>query len=76
MKKYGFDFKEKHYTQDKWAVDVDVLIDDSPAKLKKFNERSVNHGHSICMKQSWNRECQDSSMSIDRLSDIMSLVFG
>ena len=37
LKKYGFDFKEKHYTQHKWAVDVDVLIDDSPAKLKKFN---------------------------------------
>ena len=76
LKKYGFDFEEIHYTQNKWAVDVDVLIDDSPAKLKKFNERSVNHGHSICMKQSWNKECQESSMSIDRLSDIMSLVFG
>ena len=74
--KHGFDFEEIHYTQNKWAVDVDVLIDDSPSKLKKFNERSVNHGHSICMKQSWNRECQNSSMSVDRLSDIMSLVFG
>ena len=76
LKKYGFDFEEIHYTQNKWAVDVDVLIDDSPAKLKKFNERSVNHGHSICMKQSWNKECQNSSMSIDRLSDIMTMVFG
>ena len=76
LKKYGFDFEEIHYTQNKWAVDVDVLIDDSPSKLKKFNERSVNHGHSICMKQSWNKECQDSSMSIDRLSDIMTRVFG
>ena len=76
LKKYGFDFKEKHYTQNKWAVDVDVLIDDSPAKLKKFNDRSVNHGHSICMKQSWNKQCQESSMSIDRLSDIMTKCFG
>ena len=76
LKKYGFDFKEKHYTQHKWAVDVDVLIDDSPEKLKDFREKSVVGGTSICMKQSWNKECQDSSMSIDRLSDIMSLVFG
>ena len=76
LKKYGFDFKEKHYTQHKWAVDVDVLIDDSPAKLKKFNERSVNHGHSICMKQSWNKDCKDSSISIDRLSDIMTICYG
>ena len=76
LKKYGFDFDEIHYTKNKWAVDVDVLIDDSPSKLKKFNERSVNHGHSICMKQSWNKQCQNSSMSIDRLSDITSMVFG
>ena len=76
LKKYGFDFKEKHYTQHKWAVDVDVLIDDSPSKLKKFNEKSINNGHSICMKQSWNKQCQESSMSIDRLSDIMTRVFG
>ena len=76
LEKYGFDFKEKHYTQNKWAVDIDVLIDDSPAKLKKFNDRSVNHGHSICMKQSWNKECQESSMSIDRLSDIMTICYG
>ena len=76
LKKYGFDFKEKHYTQNKWAVDVDVLIDDSPAKLKKFNERSVNHGHSICMKQSWNKECHNKYISIDRLSEIITKVFG
>ena len=74
LEKYGFDFKEKHYTQNKWAVDVDVLIDDSPAKLKKFNEKSVVGGTSICMKQSWNQECQNSDLTIDRLSDIMSLV--
>ena len=76
LKEYGFDFEEIHYTKNKWSINVDVLIDDSPEKLKDFDEKSVNHGHSICMKQSWNKECQASSISIDRLSDIMSLVFG
>ena len=76
LEKHGFDFKEKHYTQDKWAVDVDILIDDSPSKLKKFNERSVNYGKAICYKQPWNQQCQSSSMSIDRLSDIIGKVFG
>ena len=76
LKKYGFDFDEIHYTKNKWAVDVDVLIDDSLEKLKDFKEKSVVGGVPICMKQSWNKECQDSSISIDRLSDIMSLVFG
>ena len=76
LEKYGFDFKEKHYTHDKWAVDVDVLIDDSPEKLKIFKDRSVAYGNSICYKQTWNKECQDSTMSIDRLSDIMTRVFG
>ena len=74
--KHGFDFKEKHYTPEKWSVDVDVLIDDSPEKLKKFNDRSVNHGNSICYKQSWNKECQDSSMAFNRLSDIMTICYG
>ena len=75
LQKYGFDFDEIHYTKHKWAIDVDVLIDDSPAKLKKFNEKSVVGGVSICMKQSWNKECQNSSMSIDRLSDITTMIF-
>ena len=74
LKMWGFDFKEKIYTHHKWAVDVDYLIDDSPEKLKDFNEKSVNNGKTICMKQSWNKECQNSGMSIDRLSDIISLV--
>jgi len=76
LEKYGFDFKEKHYTHNKWAVDVDVLIDDSPEKLKIFKDRSVAYGNAICYKQTWNKECQDSTMSIDRLSDIMTRVFG
>jgi len=76
LKMWGFDFDEIHYTKHKHLVDVDVLIDDSPEKLKKFNERSINHGHSICYKQTWNQECQKHGMSIDRLSDIMTRVFG
>ena len=71
---YGFDFEEKHYTKEKWSVDVDVLIDDSPEKLEKFNNESINGGKAICMKQTWNTECHTKYMSIDRLSDIISKI--
>ena len=74
LKEHGFDFKEKHYTKQKWSIDVDVLIDDSPEKLEDFNKKSIVGGIPICMKQTWNQECQKKYMSIDRLSDIMSLV--
>ena len=74
LKAWGFDFKEKIYTHHKWAADVDYLVDDSPEKISDFNEKSVNSGKAICMKQSWNQECQNSDLTIDRLSDIMSLV--
>ena len=76
LKEYGFDFKEKHYTKEKWSIDVDVLIDDSPEKLEIFNKRSVNYGKSICYKQTWNQDSQKKYMTIDRLSDIMTRVFG
>ena len=76
LQRWGFMFDEMHYTKHKWSIDVDVLIDDSPEKLKIFNDRSVNYGNAICYKQSWNKECQDSTMSINRLSDIMTRVFG
>jgi len=76
LEKYGFDFDEKHYTKYKQLVDVDVLIDDSPEKLEKFSDRSVNYGSAVCYKQSWNQQCQENSVSIDRLSDIMTKVFG
>ena len=76
LKEWGFDFGEIHYTKNKWAVDVDVLIDDSPEKLEKFTNESVNNGQAICMKQSWNKECQNFTMSIDRLSDITTKLFG
>ena len=76
LQRWGFMFDEIHYTKHKWAVDVDVLIDDSPEKLEQFADRSVNNGSAICYKQSWNKQCQDKSMAIDRLSDIMTRVFG
>ena len=76
LKKYGFVFDEIHYTKHKWSIDVDVLIDDSPEKLEQFADRSVNHGTAICYKQTWNQKCQDKYMSIDRLSDITTRLFG
>ena len=76
LEHYGFDFKEKHYTHQKWSVDVDVLIDDSPEKLDIFKNRSVAYGNSICYRQSWNQGSQKKYMTIDRLSDIMTRVFG
>ena len=77
LKEWGFvGFDEIIFTHKKHLADVDILIDDSPEKLKKFTEESVNNGKAICMNQSWNRNCEDSSMSIDRLSDIIDKVFG
>ena len=76
LKKYGFDFDEIHYTKHKWSIDVDVLIDDSPEKLEQFADRSVNYGSAICYKQTWNTQCQNKGMAIDRLSDIIGRVFG
>ena len=76
LEKYGFDFKEKHYTKHKWSIDVDILIDDSPEKLKQFNDRTVNYGKAICFRQTWNESCQKDFMCIDRLSDIIGKVFG
>ena len=76
LEEHGFDFKEKHYTKEKWSIDVDVLIDDSPEKLEIFNERSVNYGKAICMKTTWNTECHKKYMSIDRLSDIVDRLIG
>ena len=76
LQRWGFVFDEIHYTKHKHLVDVDVLIDDSPEKLEKFADRSVNHGSAICYKQSWNQQCRDKGIAIDRLSDIMTRVFG
>ena len=77
LQRWGFlGFDEIHYTKHKWAVDVDVLIDDSPEKLKIFKNKSVSNGQPICYKQTWNEECRKSTMSIDRLSDIMTRCYG
>ena len=76
LKEYGFNFDEIHYTKHKWSIDVDVLIDDSPEKLDIFKDRSVAYGNSICFKQTWNQGSQKKYMTINRLSDIMTRVFG
>ena len=77
LNKWGFKgWDEMHYTKEKWSIDVDVLVDDSPEKLKKFADRSVNHGKAICFKQPWNESCQNDYMCIDRLSDVCDKLFG
>ena len=76
LKKYGFDFEEIHYTKNKWGIDVDVLIDDSPEKLNDFRYKSISGGVPVCYKQTWNQECHNDYISIDRLSDIMTKIFG
>ena len=76
LQRWGFVFDEMHYTHKKWSVDVDVLIDDSPAKLGAFKKKSVTGGVPIVYRQTWNTKSQKSKISIDRLSDIMSITFG
>ena len=76
LKKYGFDFDEIHFTHHKWSREIDVLIDDSPNKLKSFKKKSICNGTPICFKQTWNKKCHESTMTIDRLSDIMTRCFG
>ena len=76
LQRWGFVFDEMHYTHKKWSVDVDVLIDDSPEKLSVFKKKSVSGGVPIVYRQTWNTKSQKSKISIDRLSDIMSITFG
>ena len=76
LQRWGIVFDEMHYTKEKWSIDVDVLVDDSPEKLEKFEDRSVAYGRPICMKQTWNTESQKKYMTIDRLSDLTTRVFG
>ena len=70
----GFDFCEIHYTKDKWNIDVDVLVDDSPTKLKAFKEKSINCGIPICFKRSWNKSVQDDYICIDSILDIKGII--
>ena len=38
--KWGLlDLDEIHFTKNKWSIDVDVLIDDSPEKLDDFKKK-------------------------------------
>ena len=76
LQRWGFVFDEMHYTHDKWSVDVDVLIDDSPAKLGMFKKKSVNNGVPIVFCQTWNTKSQRTKMTIDRLSDLIDKLFG
>ena len=77
LQRWGFmGWDEIHFTHDKWSIDVDVLIDDSPEKMDKFNDRSVAYGSPICYKQTWNVESQKKYRTINRLSDLMGTLFG
>ena len=77
LQRWGFvGFDEIHFTKKKHLIDVDFLIDDSPEKLDDFHNKSITGGKPICMKQAWNQDCQTKYMSIDRLSDITTKLFG
>ena len=76
LQRWGIMFDEYLFTKEKWSIDVDVLIDDSPEKLDIFNERSVAYGRPICMNQTWNQESQKKYMPIERLSDLIGRCFG
>ena len=76
LEKFGFDFDEIHYTHDKWSRDVDVLIDDSPGKLKSFKNKSIVNGSPICFKQTWNESVRQKYMCIDKLTDVVDRLFG
>ena len=76
LQRWGFVFDEMHFTHKKHLVDIDVLVDDSPAKLGRFKKQSVNGGVPICFRQTWNTKSQKSKITIDRLSDLMYICFG
>ena len=76
LQRWGFVFDEMYYTHKKWSVDVDVLVDDSPAKLGMFKKKSITGGVPIVFRQTWNTKSQKSKLTIDRLSDLMYVCFG
>ena len=51
---------------------INDFFDDSPEKLKDFRNKSINGGIPVCMKQTWNQECHNMYMGIDRLSDLIT----
>ena len=71
---WGFDIEERHYTHQKYLIDVDVLVDDSPTKLMDFKNLSINNGTPICYNQYWNRVCRKFMISIDRLSELKGIL--
>ena len=76
LKKWNFvGFDDIIFTHKKHLADVDILIDDSPSKLFKFKNKSINHGSAICYKHSYNQQCHLKMMTIDRLSDIIGKIF-
>ena len=56
----------------------EITHDDNGATIKLkvpgFNKKSVSGGKSICMKQTWNQECHTKYKSIDRLSDLITIL--
>ena len=72
--------KQKQIADAKTKADLEKLmqqrIAEKEAEIQKFKYESVVGGTPICMKQSWNKQCQNSTMTIDRLSDIIGKVFG
>ena len=76
LDKHGFVFDRKYYIREKWLIDVDLLIDDSPYKLKAFKQKSVSKGLPIRMDRLWNQSISDDYIGIGRVSDVINIVDG
>ena len=76
LDKHGFNFDHRHYIREKWLIDVDLLIDDSPHKLKAFKQKSVSSGLPVKMERLWNKSISENYVTIDRISKIIDLVDG
>ena len=74
LDKNNFNFDEYHFLGEKWSVDVDVLVDDSPEQLQTFSKKSIANGQPICMKRTWNRDSQKKFTTINRLSDLIKII--
>lgn len=69
--KYGFDFREIHYTDEKWKVNCNILVDDYPVNLDTFSKYT---GEVICVKHLYNEEAQRKYKTIDSISEIPTAV--
>ena len=72
--KHKLEFKELHFTSNKWKVDVDFLIDDKPKNLELFAKQSVSGGMPICFSQPWNTDLHDKYTTITSISEIKEIV--